>query len=244
MNREREQLESEISLREASLLDARREFEGGELTKDDLEVIERRENAGIARARDQLAALSDTERHVVARRLRKRRFLVVGVACLVVALGVLLYSTISPRQAGTSITGDLSLSKQQRVQQYLSEAETDIANGNATSALSAYQDVLSISPKNVAALTQVGWLEFSAGSSDQDLKVMRVGVDDLRQAISLAPKQAAPRLYYAIVADATPGNQALAKSEFKVFLALHPSKGQLAIAEPFLKRLHLSSLVK
>jgi hypothetical protein len=61
----------------------------------------------------------------------------------------------------------------------------------------------------------------------------------LRKAIALAPKEAAPRLYYGIVADSTPGNQALAKSEFEVFLALKPSAGQLAIAKPFLAKLDL-----
>jgi len=52
---------------------------------------------------------------------------------------------------------------------------------------------------------------------------------------------AAPRLYYAIVADATPGNQALAKSQFEVFLDLKPSPGQLAVARPFLVKLGLKS---
>ncbi|HEY1223286.1 MAG TPA: hypothetical protein VGE75_07310, partial [Acidimicrobiales bacterium] len=152
---------------------------------------------------------------------------------------VILWSAVSPRQAGNSATGDLALSNAQKVQQYLGEAEADIANGNAVTALDAYREVLVLDPKNVPALTQVGWLEFSAGSSKQDLKVMRLGVNDLREAIALAPRSPAPRLYYGIVADSTPGNQALAKSEFEVFLALRPSQGQLAIARPFLAKLGL-----
>ncbi len=66
-----------------------------------------------------------------------------------------------------------------------------------------------------------------------------LGVSDLREAIDLAPSLAAPRLYYAIAAASTPGNQALAISQFRVFLSLHPSPAQLAVAEPFLTKYHL-----
>jgi len=241
MSRLSEQLINEVTLREASLADAKRELDGGELSSEEFARIEQRESLAIANAKEKLRALEVAPQSSATSRVRKRRWLVVGLACIVVAVGVLLWSAVSPRQAGNSITGDLSLSNAQKVQQYLGEAQVDIADGDATTALDAYQNVLAIAPKNVAALTQVGWLEFSAGSSSQDLKVMRVGVNDLRRAIALAPKLAAPRLYYAIVADATPGNQALAKSQFEVFLALKPSAGQLAIAKPFLAKLGLKA---
>jgi cytochrome c-type biogenesis protein CcmH/NrfG len=241
MSRQSEQLVNEVTLREASLEDAQRELDSGELSQEQFERIEERESLAIATAKGKLRDLEEEPRSSATSRVRKKRWLVVGLGCIVVAVAVLLWSAVSPRQAGNSITGDLSLSNAQKVQQYLGEAQVDIADGDATTALDAYQNVLAIAPKNVAALTQVGWLEFSAGSSSEDLKVMRVGVNDLRKAIALAPKLAAPRLYYAIVADATPGNQALAKSQFEVFLALKPSAGQLAIAKPFLTKLGLTS---
>jgi cytochrome c-type biogenesis protein CcmH/NrfG len=241
MSRLSEQLVNEVTLREASLADAKRELDSGELSQEQFERIEERESLAIATAKGKLRDLEEAPRPSATSRVRKKRWLVVGLGCIAVAVAVLLWSAVSPRQAGNSITGDLSLSNAQKVQQYLGEAQVDIADGDATTALDAYQNVLAIAPKNVAALTQVGWLEFSAGSSSEDLKVMRVGVNDLRKAIALAPKLAAPRLYYAIVADATPGNQALAKSQFEVFLALKPSAGQLAIAKPFLTKLGLTS---
>jgi len=70
---------------------------------------------------------------------------------------------------------------------------------------------------------------------------VKVGVDYLRKAIALAPRNPAPRLYYAIAAAATPGNHALATNEFRVFLSLRPSPAQLAIAAPFLKALGLKA---
>lgn len=244
MSRAEQQLRDEIALREASLADARSEHAAGELSSEELEVIEVREREGIARAALELEELRVPESTEVAARTgrtRHARLLVVGLFCLAGALGVFLWSTFSTRQAGNSITGSIALSNQQKVQQYLSEAEADVANGNVVAALSAYQSVLAIDAKNVSALTQAGWLEFSAGSSDRNLKVMQSGVDDLQKAIVLAPRLAAPRLYYAIVADSTPGNEAIAKRQFEEFLALKPSAGQLAIAKPFLTKLGIKS---
>ena len=48
---------------------------------------------------------------------------------------------------------------------------------------------------NVAALTESGWLDFSAGSASHDTAVVEVGIKNLEKAVALAPRQAAPRLY-------------------------------------------------
>jgi tetratricopeptide (TPR) repeat protein len=240
MSRREQQVRDEMTLRQASLDDARREVLAGELSEAEFLTIERREEAALERAGHDLEALlANTSTQVSRPRVRRTRWLVIGVVCFALALGVLLWSALAPRQAGNSITGSIALSNAQKVQQYLTEAEADVANGNVATALDAYQNVLGLDPKNVQALTQVGWLDFSAGSSDQDLAIMKVGVNDLRQAILLAPRNPAPRLYYAIVADSTPGNEAVAKAQFEEFLALKPSAGQLAIARPFLKKLGL-----
>ena len=110
----------------------------------------------------------------------------------------------------------------------LNDAQTDVADGNVTAALSAYQEVLALSPKNASALTQVGWLDFSAGSSDTNPALVALGIKDLQKAIrtrlaTLRRASTTRSLQYSI-----PHNEAVAKSEFKVFLALHPSKAQLA----------------
>jgi len=233
-------LRDEIALREASLVDARRELAAGELSHSDYETIETREQVAIEEARRELEELSRTPAAPARSRVRRRRWLVVAAVCFVVALGVLLWSSLAPRQAGNSITGSVDLGHAQEVQQLLTEAQADVANGNVVTALNAYQRVLVLDPKNVQALTQTGWLDFSAGSSDQQITVIDYGLKDLQTAVKLAPRQAAPRLYYAIVADSTPGNQGLAKKAFEVFLRLKPSRGQLAVAQPFLSKLGLA----
>jgi cytochrome c-type biogenesis protein CcmH/NrfG len=234
-------LSDEIALREASLADAARELRDGELSGEAYEAIVARERAAIAVARTRLEELaSAAPAESQGTRTRKKRYLVVAALCFALVVGVVLWAAVSPRQAGNSITGSLQLGRAAKIQQLLGEAEADIANANVVAALSAYQQVLSLDATNVQALTQSGWLDFSAGSSDRDVALTTLGVKYLREAVTLAPRNPAPRLYYAIVADSTPGNRALAKSQFEIFLALKPSLGQLAIAKPFLKQLGLS----
>lgn len=240
MSRSEQQVRDEIALREASLADARREHEAGELAESEVAAIEERETAALARLREELAASAADVAPRMTRR-RRRGLLVGALACFVAAAVVVLWSSLSPRQPGTSITGSVSLGRAQQVTQLLDEAQADVANDDVTAALSAYRQVLALEATNVTALTQTGWLEFSAGSTAKDATLVAAGVRDLRRAVAEHPTAAAPRLYYAIVADATPGNAALARSEFEVFVALKPSRAQLAIAKPFLRALGIAA---
>lgn len=235
-----DQLRDEIALREASLADAERERDAGDLSSDAYESIASREHAAIEHLRGVLDELGPEVSTRVVRR-RKKRWLVVALVCFALALGGVLWSAVSPRQAGNSITGSISLGHAQQITQLLSEAEADTADGNVTAALYAYQRVLGLDANNVAALTQVGWLDFSAGSSDHNAVTVKIGIGYLQKAISLAPRNPAPRLYYAIVADSIPGNRSVATHQFEVFLRLKPSPAQLAIAKPFLAALHLKA---
>ena len=242
MSRDESLLRDEIKLREASLADAKRELAAGELSPESFGAIASREHAAIERAHEELAVLAGQSVAVPAtRRIRGRRFLVVAVLCFAVALGVLLWSSLGPRQPGNSITGSVSLGHAQEIQQLLTQAQADIANGNDVTALSAYQHVLALDATNVAALTETGWLDFSAGGSDHNVTLIDLGIEDLREAVKLAPRDAAPRLSYAIAADLTPGNLALAKKQFEVFLKLKPSQDQVDIAKPLLAKLGLKA---
>jgi cytochrome c-type biogenesis protein CcmH/NrfG len=68
-----------------------------------------------------------------------------------------------------------------------------------------------------------------------------LGIKELRRAIAAGPRNAAARLYYGIAAYSTPGNRAVAISEFKVFLDLRPSSVQLGLAHPYLVKLGLAT---
>lgn len=243
------QLRDEIRLREASLEDARREHVAGELSVEEFASITSRENDALDDLRvalEELAvAVSESPAAAPAGprgvRERKRSRLIVALACFAVAAGVLVWANLGLRQAGQSATGGLNLSQTQKLQELVTEGEADVANGDDVAALSAYQQILAIEPTNVVALTEAGWLEFSAGSTSHNVTVVDAGVANLREAVTLAPTSAAPRLYYAMVAYRTPGNAALAKREFKVFLGLHPSHAQLLDAAAELHALGLSA---
>lgn len=240
MKRDAAQLRDEIALREASLHDASRERDEGELSPAQFEVIARREEAALESVRNELGALLvSVEVAPHHRRTRRTAWLVVALICFAVVLTFVLISATSPRQAGNSGDGGINLSRSQQISRLLSQAEVDVANNRDVTALDAYAKVLVLDPRNVTALTQSGWLDFTAGSAAKKASVVEVGIRELEEAVAVAPRQSAPRLYLAIVADSTPGNQKVAKTEFEEFLKLKPSQGEMAIARPFLKKLGL-----
>lgn len=240
MTRDAQQWRDEITLREASLADARREVSAGELSGEQFTQIEEREARALVRARAALEAFAFEEVSPTSPRKRRRSLLLIAFVAFLLALMILLIATLTIRQPGTSGTGAVTLNRSQQVTQLLAEAQADTANGDDVAALAAYQRVLYLDGSNVTALTQTGWLEFSAGSAAHAVSLTTLGVRDLRRAMSLAPRSAAARLYYAIAAASTPGNHALAVRQFRVFLTLSPSPAQRAVAAPFLQRLGLA----
>ena len=235
--RSREVILDEIALRRASIADARQEHENGDLSDSELISVVARDEAAITQLEKEL---TNADLRVPKKSRRRRRsFLILGVSCLLLAALGSVVAALSLRQAGNSSTGNLSLSTTQRIHQLSLQAEADLAEGNVTAALSAYQQILQLAPKNAEALIQSGWLTFSAASTTQDTKLLNRGISLLAESISVAPLNPAAHLYYGIVAASTPNHQALAKAQFKLFLRLHPSAAQLGIAQPFLLKYHL-----
>jgi tetratricopeptide (TPR) repeat protein len=240
MTRDVPQLRDEIALREASMADATKEHAAGELTDSQFDAITQREQTLLDTARRELSERDGEEPIAQRLRIRRTRWLVVALICFALVLGYTLFSSTSPRQAGNSGDGSISLTQSQLIARLLTEGEAEVASGQVVTALNAYQKVLVLDPKNVTALTETGWLDFTAGSAAKKASVVELGIKYLEKAITAAPRNAAPRLYFAIVADATPGNEKVAKNEFEEFLRLKPSSGQMAIAQPFLKKLGLT----
>ena len=231
------EIDDELALRAASLADARREYAAGELSEAALAAIEAREHAAMQALAKRAAALAEPDPAAGAKpRVHRRRWLFVAGIAFGVAIAIVLWSAIQPRQAGTSITGSVTLGRAAQITQLLTEAEADVASANDAAALAAYAQVLALDPHNVEALTQSGWLDFSAGSSAKNAALVQLGTATLRRAITLAPRDAGARLYYAIAASDTPGNAALAAAQLRIFLALGPSVAQRAVAAPYLAR--------
>lgn len=240
MNREVQRLMDEVTLREASLRDARTEFEANELTAAEFAVIEERERKALASLADRIAsAASEPESLKDSPRRRRRSLLSVALLCFALAAGVVLWSSISTRQPGESATGSISASDAKMIANLLNEGEVDVANGNIGGALAAYDSVLLIDKNNATALTQSGWFYFNVGSSKKNLRFVQKGTARLRQAVSVSPNSPSAHLYYGIAALATPGNEALATSEFRTFIALDPPPALRAVATPYLEQVNL-----
>jgi len=242
MNRDVQRLADEVMLREASLRDARSEFEANELTAAEFAVIEERERTALASLADRMALLA-TEAAAdpvtpVGRR-RRRSLLVTALVCFALAAGVVLWSSVTTRQPGESATGSISVSDAKMIANLLNEGEVDVANGNVGGALAAYDAVLLIDANNVTALTQSGWFYFNVGSSKQNLAYVQRGTERLRMAVSLASSSPSAHLYYGIAALSTPGNEQLARRQFERFIALKPPPALRAVADPYLTQLNL-----
>ena len=227
----------EIALREASLVDARRECDAGELDQATYEAIVSREEAALAHAREQLATVVVPV--AKARRRRRTSRLVIALSCFAVAAVGLVWINVSLRQAGTSQTGGVAVNRDQQIAQLLTEGQADVSAGNDLAALAAYGKVLQLDPHNASALTETGWLDFSAGSASRSPAVVSHALSVLRSAVHYGPNDPATHLYYAIVATVIPHNESLARQQFRLFLRLHPSKAQRAIAAPYLRALQV-----
>jgi len=239
----RRDLDDEISLREASLRDARREYEAGDLTSDELAEIEARDLAALARAREELSELSESVEAPTTNpspRRRRRGLLYLSFASFFVAIVIVLVAAVSTRQNGQSATGSVSVNSAQEAANWNSLAESAVASGSVVTALKDYQHALAADPTNYVALTQVGWLTFSAGSTAHKSGDVATGLAYLQKAISVQPSLPSAYLYYAIAAQSTPGNTALALRTFKKFLSLSPSAGEMAIAKPWLAAVGLT----
>jgi len=243
VNRDVQRLSDEVMLREASLRDARSEFEANELTASEFAVIEVRERTALASLADRIAFLAAemTEEPTVTtgRRRRRRSLLVTALLCFSLAAGAILWSSVTTRQPGESATGSISASDAKMITNLLNEGEVDVANGNLGGALAAYDSVLLIDANNVTALTQSGWFYFNVGSSEQKLAYVRRGIKRLRLAVTLAPTSPSAHLYYGIAALSTPGNEQLARRQFERFIALDPPPALRAAADPYLRKLNL-----
>jgi tetratricopeptide (TPR) repeat protein len=249
---ELESLRDEIALRQASIADARAERDAGELTEAQFTELEARELVSIEHASAALETLeanfpitpaveAATSPPTRPARRHRRGYLIIALVSFTLAAIVAVVLAVQPRQPGNSDTGSVGGSIAERVHRLLAQGEIDEAVGSTASALAAFNQALALDPRNVEALTQSGWLYFSAGSASKDLALIKRGEESLNRAAALAPTNPAPRLYLGIAAASTPGSRAAAVAQFREFIALHPSAQLLALARPWLIELGLAT---
>ena len=121
---------------------------------------------------------------------RNQRILTIaGVLIVAVLAGVLLGRASGFRSPNDSLSGDI----RQSSTGLLSEADVLTREGRWEEAIDVYDEVLDLSPANAEALTYRGWLTNRLGEGN--------GLDDLNEAVAVAPDYPDARVFRAIVLD-------------------------------------------
>ena len=94
------------------------------------------------------------------------RKLAIVVCCLfiVLGLGLLLSHFLQSAQPGQPLSGSITQSQQQLIEQQLDEALQANNSGDVGTALNLYDEVLSEDPSDPDALAYAGYLQWNIGS--------------------------------------------------------------------------------
>ncbi len=229
-----------------SIDDAERELLAGDLSQDDYDVLRRRDRNRLIEVEAELAALgpavsdettsessvTDAETQTAApprRRFSTRRRIGVVLACLLIITGlvILVDHAVSPSLPGQPVSGSITESKVQLIEQQLQEAEVFNNNNEGVQALQLYDKVLSEDPVDPNALAASGWLEWNYGMKAKSATLMRAGRQAEKKAIRLAPSYYAGHLFLGLILLNQDKNPTGAVAEFNKFLKDDPPDAQL-----------------
>ena len=143
-------------------------------------------------------------------------------------LVILVDHAVSPSLPGQPVSGSITESKVQLIEQQLAEADILNNNGEAVQALQLYDKVLSEDPTDPNALAASGWLEWNYGTDRQDQRrSASVGRQDEQKAIRLAPSYYAGHLFLGLIILTQDHNPTGAIAQFTKFLADNPPEAQV-----------------
>jgi cytochrome c-type biogenesis protein CcmI len=203
-------LEEQQRFLRRSLSDLEREHEAGDLDADDYATLKHDYEARLAAV---TRAVEEGQAEFAATRRQPNRgrtaAIVAGVVVFALVCGVLVARSAGRREAGNTITGDISETARERNTQCLNEARDD-----PSKAVACYTSVLADAPQNVEALTYRGWMRFVSGDAQ--------GVLDLQQAVKIDGTYPDVHAFLAIVLFRA-GCVTDAQAELQRLDALHPS---------------------
>jgi len=235
-------LRDEVELLVRSLDDAREEHARGELDDASLAQIERRDGARLADARAALDGLAVGPAPTVAPpaagsgpRRRPRWLLGVAVTCLALAVGVVALAVADPFARTPSAPPPVP---SRQIHDLLTVAELFVGTRHPLRAITAFDAVLRLAPRNGEALVESGWLRYEdLGLGDHRPAQVALGAAALRRAVRLAPDDAAAHLYFAIVLYQHDHDATAARAQAMRALSLPESPGDQAITYALLATL-------
>jgi len=228
-----------------SIDDAERELSAGDLSQDDYDVLLQRDRQRLAEVETKLAALGpvpgeDTGREdaesvpsggeaIASRRFGPWRRAGIVAACLLIltGLGILVNHAVNPGLPGQPVSGSITESKVELIEQELADAATLNNNGDGVQALQLYDRVLTQDPNDPNALAASGWLEWNYGYAGKSATSMRAGRLAEEKAIKLSPTYYFGHLYLGLILLNQDHNVTGAIGQFTKFLADGPPDAQL-----------------
>jgi len=170
---------------------------------------------------------------------RTSRWRLVGIlsSCALTVVGVLILvdHSISSRLPGQAVSGGITQTRAQLIEQQLAQAATLYSGGQTAQALTLYEKVLSEDPTDPTALAQSGWLEWNAGASDKERSLETLGRRVEEQTIRVAPNFYGGHLYLGLILLYQDNNPNAAVVQFNKFLADAPPLAQVSAAAPKIK---------
>jgi tetratricopeptide (TPR) repeat protein len=177
------------------------------------------------------AAQADT----AARRPRRRWLLWSALGLFAAAAAVVVVCAVTARLPGETASGTVRLSSAEQLQRTLGQAQLLESEGKASRALALYHEVLTSDPSQEQALAESGWLEYEAGVSARNGRLLSTGQATELRAERVDPGAYAPHLYLGSML-LVEGRAADAASEFSLFLASDPPVAAEQAAWPFVVR--------
>jgi tetratricopeptide (TPR) repeat protein len=167
------------------------------------------------------------------------RWRLIGIlsCCALIVIGVLILvdHALSFRLPGQAISGGITQTRAQLIEQQLAQAATLYSGGQTAQALTLYEKVLSEDPTDPTALAQSGWLEWNAGASDRQRSLETLGRRVEGQAIRVAPNFYGGHLYLGLILLYQDNNPKGAVVQFNKFLADAPPLAQVQAAASKIK---------
>jgi tetratricopeptide (TPR) repeat protein len=233
-----------------SIADAHSEHDAGDLSDADFSLLvarDRRRLADVELALGELAppppppprpadAAPGGPTPPLADAARTSRWRLVGLlaSCALIVTGVLILvdHAMSPRLPGQAVSGGITQTRAQLIEQQLAQAATLYSGGQTAQALTLYEKVLSEDPTDPTALAQSGWLEWNAGASDKQRSLETLGRRVEEETIRVAPNFYGGHLYLGLIQLYQDNNPKAAVAQFNQFLADAPPLAQVSAAAP------------
>lgn len=174
---------------------------------------------------------------------RRRVRLALGAALVVCVVGLVLLFALRAagvRLPGETASGGPSLSPAQQVRQDLEQARQLGSSGDVKDALTLYQQVLAVQPRQPEALAYRGWLLRLTGLQDRSrqagAELVDAGRASIEEAVAADPGYGDAHLFLGLTLLEDAHQLQPAVAQFRLALADHASPSLISATRPVLVR--------